>query len=133
MFPFLLSYVVICETHVVAVPLPMGRVQRAAAGCIRRAWGGKVRVFQEISPESGDLELNLCIELEGPCLALRRRKRMLYRHGKHRGQNGGKKKGLKLCGNSGGSERKKKGLTCESAGDFSTCCNLPLDDRLTLF
>lgn len=59
MFPFLLSYAVVCETQVVAVPLPTGRVQReshcvrkrAAAGCRGCRWfywrEEKVLVFQK--------------------------------------------------------------------------------------
>lgn len=80
------------------------------------------RGFREISPVSGELALNLCIELEGPCLALRRRKRMIGRHGKL--QWAKQKKRLKLCG---------KRLAFESAGDLGTCCDSPLDGRLTLF
>lgn len=43
-----------------------------------------VRVLQEISPVGDKLALNRWTDLEGPCLALKRRKRMPGRHGKLR-------------------------------------------------
>lgn len=85
--------------------------KKAAAACVGRAWAisgstgekGKFEGFGKISPVSGELALNPCIEQERACLALRRRKRMTGRHGKL--QWAKQKKRLKLCGNS--LERKK--------------------------
>jgi hypothetical protein len=59
-------------------------------------------VFREIS--LGELALNFCIELEGPCLALWRRKRMTGRYGKL--QRAKQKKKVEALWNS--LERKKK-------------------------